>query len=387
MRKFSLFAMAAVLFGSAALTWADPPAGQGAGIGISSSTVRRAVDSRAGLQQRAGVRAQGSANTGVGVGVGGNGQNSASGNVGIGASLEADLNGSASAQTGTGRLPREVVVRRLQALRSQQSAAVRAASRTEAGLGLGINSRTEDGPQSSPQNEPKNKPPRGKSGRGTDANDASDESNRGGLLLLNGSARSEIVAHGQNRLALTNSEKILAQRLAKIDQMRDQALETDNEAQLDQADRLELLARMQYAERLAAEGNAPPADAGIGSQSEATGTVRGRINRATGNTPGSGAPNDGATDDPAAGNSGRISSDAAAEAQGNVRSRVNNASRRSTDRARRETESGESTGNVRSASFRGAANSSNAANAAAGNGSLNAAGSSATNAAANAQSK
>ncbi len=405
MRKLSVWTFAALLFGQFATSWADPPAGRGNGVGVSRSTLQRAADSRAGLQQRANARAQGSVNAGAGVGVGGSGvggtavsgsavgQNSANanGNVGVSADIQADANGSANAQSGTGRLPREVVVRRLQSLRSQQSAVVRTATRTGVGIGIGNDSPSDTRTQSDKNPQPNNRPPRGKSGAGSNpdsnSNENSESSNRSGLLSLNGSARSEVVAHGQNRMALTNADKLLAQRLARIDQMRDQALESGNDQKLDQADRLELDARTQFAERLAAGANDSSSQTGANAQGQATGAIRGRINRTTPQNPNPEVPTDGSNNPDSDTNAGLLSGEAAAGTQNEATAALSNRARRNTERTRRDTNPAESTGKIRGASFRSQANSTNAAEAAAGNNSLNAAGTSATNAAASAQSK
>lgn len=385
MRKILVLTFAALLFGQLTATWADPPAGRGIGVG---STLQRAVDSRAGLQQRATLRAQGSASGGVGVGGNGTGQNSANanGNIGVSADIQAETNGSANAQSGTGRLPREVVTRRLQSLRNQQSAVVRSATRTELGIGIGNDSPSDAPTPSGKKPQPNNKPPRGKSGAGSNpnTNEDSDSSNPAGLLSVKGSARSEIVAHGQNRLALTNADKLLVQRLARIDQMRDRALESGNDQMLDQADRLELDARTQYAERLAAGANDSSSQTGANAQGQATGAIRGRLNRATPQNPNPEAPADGSNPDSA--NAGLLSGDAAATTQNEAAASLNK-TRRTTERTRRDAKPAEPAGKVRNASLSGQANSTNAAGAAAGNNSLNAAGNSATNAAANAQRK
>lgn len=387
MRKLSALVFAASLFGSLAITWADPPAGRGNGNGGSRSNLQRAIDSRAGLQQRANARAQGSANAGAGIGIGQNSVN-ANGNAGVNADVQIGGDGSANAQSGTGRLPREVVVRRLQLLRNQQSAVVRQASRTELGVGIG-NDSSSDTSDKRPQ---PNKPPRGKSGQGPNPNSPADNDadsgNRTGLLKLNGSARSEIVAHGQNRLALTNADKILAQRLAQIDVMRDQAVESGNDQVLDQADRLELQARTQYAERLAAgtEDSATQTDAN--AQGQATGAIRGRINRATQRNPNPRTPTDGSSDSTIPTDDGLLTGEAATQSEATAALR--NRAQRTQTGQRPATPSGDS-GKIRGASLSGQANSSNAAEAAASNAtddnSLNAAGTSATSAAANARSK
>ena len=388
MRKLSFLTFAALLFVQWTAIWADPPAGRGNGVG---STLQRAVDSRAGLQQRATSRAQGSVNTGTGVGIGGSGagQNgaNANGSAGVGVSLQADANGSANAQSGTGRLPREVVTRRLQSLRSQQSAVVRSATRTDVGIGIGNDSASDTPTQSSKKPQPNNKPPRGKSGAGSNpnSNEESDSSTPSGLLSLKGSARSEIVAHGQNRLALTNADKLLVQRLARIDQMRDQAVESGNEQMLDQADRLELDARTQYAQRLAAGADESSSQTGADAKGQATGAIRGRLNRTTPQNTNPSAPADGNNPDGDA-NTSLLSGDAAATTQNEAAASLSK-TRRTTERTRRETKPTESGEKIRSASLSGQANSTNAADSTAGNKSLNAAGTSATNAAANAQSK
>ncbi len=448
MRKLSVLTFAALLFGQLPIIWADLPAGRGNTSGASRSTLQRAVDSRAGLQQRANLRTQGTANGGTGVGIGGSGvgQNSANanGNLGVSANIQTDANGLANAQSGTGRLPREIVTRRLQSLRNQQSAVVRNATRTDLGIGAVNDSPSDTPTQSDPKTQPNNKPPRGKSGQASNPNsnsnennETSDSSNPSGLLSLNGSARSDIVAHGQNRLALTNADKLLAQRLARIDQMRDQALESGNDQLLDRADRLELAARSQYADRLTADTNDPSSPAGANAQGQATGAIRGNINRTTPQNTNPQDPNQetpaDSGNDPASGtNSGLLSGDAATATkneaavsrsnrvqqtqngrrpttpsaepmpnqdtdgvttqansakQSSTAASLTNRARRSNDRNRRDTNPAEPTRKLRGASFNSQGNSTNTADAAAGNNSLDATGTSATNAAANAQSK
>lgn len=389
MRKLSALVFAASLFGSLATTWADPPAGRGNGNGGSRSNLQRAIDSRVGLQQRANARAQGSANAGAGIGIGQNSAN-ANGNAGVNADVQIGGDGSANAQSGTGRLPREVVVRRLQLLRNQQSAVVRQASRTELGVGIGNDSSSDTSNRPADKKPQPNKPSRGKSGQAPNPNspadDDADSGNRTGLLKLNGSARSEIVAHGQNRLALTNADKILAQRLAQIDQMRDKAVESGNEQLLDQADRLELQARTQYAERLAAGADDSATQTGADAQGQATGAVRGRVNRTTPRNPNPGTPADDSSDPSTTTDSGLLSGDAAATTQNQAAATLRNRAQRTQPGRRPVTPPAES-GKIRNASLSGQANSSNAAEAAASNNSLDAAGTSATNAAANAQNK
>ena len=393
MRKLSALTLSALLVGQSTAAWADPPAGRGNGIGAAGSTLQRAVDSRAGLQQRAGLRAQGSATAGTGVGVGGNGtgQNSANanGNLGVNASVQTEANGNASAQSGTGRLPREVVVRRLQALRSQQSAMIQQANRANVDLRIGNNNEAPSD-QPAPANNksnPKNKSPRGKSGEanqpGSNSNENSNSPNGLGVLSLNGSSRSEIVAHGQNRLAWTNADRIFAQRLARIDQMRDQAIESGNDQMLDQADRLELSARTQYAERLAADANDSSSQAGAGAQGQATGAIRGGLNRANSQNTNPGAPSDSVPGQ----DTNDLSGQANAAAQNSTGATLSNGARRATDRTRGDATSSETTRRTRNASFSGQSNATGAANATSRNNSLDAAGSSATNAAGSATSK
>lgn len=389
MRKLSALVFAASLFGSLATTWADPPAGRGNGNGASRSTLQRAIDSRAGLQQRANARASGSAGAGAGIGIGQNSAN-ANGNAGVNADVQIGGDGSANAQSGTGRLPREVVVRRLQLLRNQQSAVVRQASRTELGVGIGDGSSSETSNKPSDKKPQPNKPPRGKSGQGPNpnspANDDAESENRTGLLKLNGSARSEIVAHGQNRLALTNADKILAQRLAQIDQMRDKAVESGNERLLDQADRLELEARTQYAERLAAGADDSATQTGADAQGQATGAIRGRVNRTTPRNPNPGTPADDNSDPSTTPDSDLLNGNAAADAQNQAAASLRNRAPR-TQPGRRPTTPPAEPGKIRNASLSGQSNSSSAAEAATNKNSLDAAGTSATNAAAKAQNK
>ena len=401
MRKLSALTLTALLFGSLATTRAEPPTGRGSG--ASRSNLQRAVDSRAGLQQRANVRAQGSITAGTGIGIGGTGQGSANangnanGNAGVNAGVNADVqvggDGSANVQSGTGRLPRELVTRRLQLLRSQQSAVVRQASRIELGIGNEPSSNA-SGKPSDRKPQPNNKSPRGKTGQEPNPNAPKDEDtetgNRAGLLTVNGSARSEVVAHGQNRLALTNSDKILAQRLAQIDQMRDKAVESGNDQSLDQADRLELLARMQYSERIGAETQESSAQSGADAQGQATGAIRGRANRTTSRNPNPEAQGNGTGDPATTTDDSLLTGDAAAATQSDAAASLRNRASR-TQTGRRPTTPSAEPGKVRNASLSGQANSTNAANAAATNGvenrSLDATGTSATNAAANAQSK
>lgn len=390
MRKLSAFTFAALLFSQWSIAQADPPAGRANGIGASQSTLRRALDSRAGLQQRVNLKAQGSAQTGAGIEVG---QNSTSSNVGVGATLEADVNGSANAQSGTGRLPREVVVRRLQLLRSQQSAAVRTASRTQLGLEIGSHSQSDSPAESGKKPQPNSKSPRGKTGQGpgnnSNLNDDTESSDRSGVLTLNGSARSNVVAHGENRLALTNADKILAQRLARIDQIRDQALESGNEQLLDQADRLELDARTQYAQRLSGSAEESSTQTSADAIGQATGTTRGRVNRARSQAQNSGDPDDGGNIPENDTSPDSVSGDAVVRKQSEASTSIRNRAQQAQNGRRPATPSADRNGKVRSASLSGQAKSTNATSAtasnAAGTNSVDAAGSSATAAAANAQ--
>ncbi|MEX0716560.1 MAG: hypothetical protein WD066_08235 [Planctomycetaceae bacterium] len=67
---------------------------------------------------------------------------------------------------------------------------------------------------------------------------------------MNGRERAATVSHGGNRLALTEADRLLALRLAQIDRLRDRALDNGNERLLEQADQLEQLARWQHAGRI-----------------------------------------------------------------------------------------------------------------------------------------
>lgn len=62
--------------------------------------------------------------------------------------------------------------------------------------------------------------------------------------------RNELVSGGLNRRAMTQADRLLAKRLADIDHLRDQALRNGNVRLLEQADRLEALARQQYDRRV-----------------------------------------------------------------------------------------------------------------------------------------
>jgi len=82
-----------------------------------------------------------------------------------------------------------------------------------------------------------------------------------------GQSRRDVVSAGQNRFARTESDRLLQNRLSEIDRMRDNALDTNNPQLLQQADRLEQLARQQYEQRetgdsIDAASIFRPADAG-----------------------------------------------------------------------------------------------------------------------------
>jgi len=213
--------------------------------------------------QRANFRAQGSTAGGSNISAGSNGlaQSTANANgnavananaafVGNGtASLNADANadvqgqgGRASStpnpQSGTGRLSREIMSRRLENFRGQPSVEVCNSLPREIGQ-----VRRDDAPgrreSQSPDGAPDRRP-----------NSSSSRSLPTPAVNASGAGRAEMVAHGQNRLALTNADRLLAQRLAQADRMRDEAVETGNEQLLERADKLEQHARWQYAGRL-----------------------------------------------------------------------------------------------------------------------------------------
>ncbi len=266
MRTFSAISSAALLLGQVSTVWAAPPAGHSpTNSQASRSPVQRALDSRAGLMQRANVRAQGSTAGGSNISAGSNGlaQSTANANgnavananasaafVGNGtASLNADANandhgqaGRANAtpnpQSGTGHLPREIVSRRLENVRGQPSVEVRNSLPREIGQ-----VRRDDAP---------GRPESQSSGGAPDRrpNRSSSRSRPTAAVNASGSGRAEMVAHGQNRLALTNADRLLAHRLAQADRMRDEALETGNDQLLERADKIDQLARWQHAGRL-----------------------------------------------------------------------------------------------------------------------------------------
>jgi hypothetical protein len=77
-----------------------------------------------------------------------------------------------------------------------------------------------------------------------------------GLKENPGLQQAQLVSHGQNRRAYTHADRLLAQRLEQIDRLRDEYLETGDSKLLEQADKLEQLARQQYQFRL--DGQEPP---------------------------------------------------------------------------------------------------------------------------------
>jgi hypothetical protein len=71
-----------------------------------------------------------------------------------------------------------------------------------------------------------------------------------------GVRQSQFVSHGRNRRAYTQADRLLAKRLEQIDRLREQYLTTGDGQLLEQADKLENLAREQYQFRL--DGLEPP---------------------------------------------------------------------------------------------------------------------------------
>lgn len=71
-----------------------------------------------------------------------------------------------------------------------------------------------------------------------------------------GVKRSQFVSHGKNHRAYTQADRLLAKRLEQIDRLREQYLTTGDNQLLEQADKLERLAREQHQFRL--EGVEPP---------------------------------------------------------------------------------------------------------------------------------
>jgi hypothetical protein len=80
----------------------------------------------------------------------------------------------------------------------------------------------------------------------------SDRQNPGNATKVDATSgrRNELVSGGLNRRAMTQADRLLAKRLADIDHLRDQALRNGNTRLLEQADRLEALARRQYDRRI-----------------------------------------------------------------------------------------------------------------------------------------
>jgi hypothetical protein len=158
---------------------------------------------------------------------------------------QAAFSGSAAhPQSGTGRLPQEVARRRAGEFRARQSFATRDNATVQLGTAQGRErSGRPDGPPRDSrfgERDHATAPPAAAAAARAEAAGRTDA--RG---------RADVVAHGQNRLALTHADRMLAQRLAQIDAMRDRAVDAGNERLLEQADHLEQLARWQHAGRLA----------------------------------------------------------------------------------------------------------------------------------------
>ncbi|MCA9068798.1 MAG: hypothetical protein KDA84_07745, partial [Planctomycetaceae bacterium] len=82
--------------------------------------------------------------------------------------------------------------------------------------------------------------------------------------------RAEVLSQTQVQTNASPAQRLLIRRLAQIDKMRDTALANGNERQLEQADRMEQLARWQFENRFAARANNPFAEVDAQSMTEGT---------------------------------------------------------------------------------------------------------------------
>jgi len=207
------------------------------------SNVQRALNSRAGLLERANARArgQGQAQVRTDVSTRAGLETRANANVRVNASTNASLRGNggsapallppvAGVGTARGLIRQRLDLDRQDMVRGRVRTGVDAVGR------LDLENRGR-------QTEPR-RPDQARPGA---------PSRRPEILQM----RAEVLAEARTRANISNAERLLVMRLAQIDKMRDNALASGNERQLEQADHLEQLARWQFENRGSARANNP----------------------------------------------------------------------------------------------------------------------------------
>lgn len=252
-RRLALAAAA----GASLPAFAEPPVDRPTGQGKSASALDRALESRASLTDRArgksadalgasatpgasaADRAAGrgldtaASSPGTTTGFSSPGRESSSA---FGLGTAAERRGHASPQSGTGRIGRELKngrsIERRDATATERSLDRRSGDQAKSGLRLGWlrNGKT--------------------SAEGSTAGDGPTTPGAAGLPHRPEAPRGR--GHDPDRV-LSKADRLLAQRLAQIERMRDEAVANDDDELLRQADKLESLARAQHTQRTTGE--------------------------------------------------------------------------------------------------------------------------------------
>ena len=191
--------------------------GQGRASGVRDVRVQKAIDNRQQVLDRVLQRTQGTPRA--------NAAASTRGNIPDVNALRRDALQRVGTQSGTGRINRDIARSRSRGFRTRSIGTGRRESlRRSAGLRRnGLASNRVDVPI------------------GASEETATRRQNRRGRNVGRSNPRT--------RLAATKADRLLAQRLAAIDRLRDIGLRNGNVRQLEQADRLEQLARQQFERR------------------------------------------------------------------------------------------------------------------------------------------
>lgn len=236
---------------------AEPPVDRPTGQGKSASALDRALESRASLADRARGRSAdalgASATPGASAAdrAGGRGLDTAASGPGatngvtapgresssaFGLGTAAERRGHASPQSGTGRIGRELTAGRSSGRRdaaaAERSLGRRPADGAKSGIRLGW---LRNGKSSAD---------------GATAGDGATTPGAAGLAHRPEAPRRR--GHDPGRI-LSKADRLLAQRLAQIERMRDEAVANDDDELLRQADKLQALARAQYTQRTTGE--------------------------------------------------------------------------------------------------------------------------------------
>lgn len=249
MRK--LFSMAVFVTTGLCTHWASAQTAapqNPTGVRGNVSNVQRALNSRARLLERANVQTRGQADTRANL----NGINNRA-DVSVRANANVNVNVNAAGADNRGRgngtlLPQAAIRQRLETtVRNDVRGRVRVELETRA------REIREQRPM--PERE-RPEQPRPEGDR--------PEQDRAEIIQT----RAEVLSQAQLRANASPAHRLLVRRLAQIDKMRDTALANGNERQLEQADRLEQLARWQFENRFAARANNPFAEVAGESMTE-----------------------------------------------------------------------------------------------------------------------